>query len=468
MSYSPALSYFLERLSGVSTNVFKLEPQNQNDSSANKIVRFSLPSNALLNTRSFAVMFSASCGTNGGRLPAKIDTLIERVELSAGGVQVQQGVNHYNILRHAKDALTGDHCNKVLGHPEMVRNVSYVDGSTITNANGEIYGNGNGETQFCIDFFEGFLGTCEPKILDSSILPDLVVTIYLADNVVCSSVAGNNMCALTAAASATQQDNSFGKDGTVAPSYSLNNIYAQVEALGLADATYDNLVASMIAAKGYLEIPFKQYFSYQNTHTGSTRFTVATQSLDRIWTCFRDPNYSASPAAPVVVNGMKISSNSKTANASTAIETGVPQFDSGGVLEFNKEQYRGKYYNFVEPASGSMNKYQFQLNGAYFPQFPASAEAMYQISKNSTVGYFADEYSLDTYKNNFFVQCIRLNLPDSEYSRLISGLDTRAIAIQCLYNTTNLQTNTNPTLNIFCECTSTLRVGAGKMLEVIV
>ena len=29
MSYSPALTYFLDRLSGYSTNVFRLEPQNE-------------------------------------------------------------------------------------------------------------------------------------------------------------------------------------------------------------------------------------------------------------------------------------------------------------------------------------------------------------------------------------------------------------------------------------------------------
>ena len=80
MSYSPCLTYFLDRLSGFSTNVFRLEAQNQDSASANKILRFTLPSNALLNMRSFALHFSAStAGTaGGGRLPPKIDTLVDR------------------------------------------------------------------------------------------------------------------------------------------------------------------------------------------------------------------------------------------------------------------------------------------------------------------------------------------------------------------------------------------------------
>ena len=43
------------------------------------------------------------------------------------------------------------------------------------------------------------------------------------------------------------------------------------------------MVSSMIAQKGFVEIPFKQYFAFQNVHSGSSRFTVATQSLDRVW-----------------------------------------------------------------------------------------------------------------------------------------------------------------------------------------
>ena len=126
MSYSPALTYFLDRLSGFSTNIFRLETQNNDTATANKILRFSLPANALLNMRSFALHFNAktTASGQGARLPAKIDTLIERVEVTAGGVQLSQGLNYYNVLRHAKDALYGDKTNSVCGHPDIVRTIS--------------------------------------------------------------------------------------------------------------------------------------------------------------------------------------------------------------------------------------------------------------------------------------------------------------------------------------------------------
>ena len=51
------------------------------------------------------------------------------------------------------------------------------------------------------------------------------------------------------------------------------------------------MVSSMISQEGYIEIPFKQVLSFSNTHTGSSRFTIATQSLDRIWTAWRSSGY---------------------------------------------------------------------------------------------------------------------------------------------------------------------------------
>ena len=440
MSYSPNLSYFLDRLSGFSTNIFRLETNGADTATANKIVRFSLPSNALLNMRSFALHFNATTNdNNGARLPAKIDTLIERVEVTAGGIQLSQGLNMYNVLRHAKDALTGSKTNSVCGHPEIVRTKSYVDGSTITGISGESYPSTNKQAQFIIDHWEGFIGTCEPKILDAAILPDLVISIYLADNNVLSSSLDENI------------DASFNLDGAGAATYTLNNIHATIESIGLADAVYDNMVSSMIAQKGYVEVPFKQYISFNNTHTGSTRFSVATQSLDRIWVAFRDTGY-ATQGAPKIVAGYR----------NTAASTG----EYKGMLDTDREKFLGKYYNFEEPTASTKMTYQLQLNGAYYPQFAATAEEMYAISKNSILGsYNEHNMSLEQYKGHYFVMCARLNMPESEFSRTLSGLDTRAVSLNGYLNTFNQTGDTN--VVIFAELGSTLRIGQGRMIEVV-
>ena len=491
MAYSPSLTYFLDRLQGFSTNIFRLETQNNDTATANKILRFSLPANALLNMRSFALHFNAKTNDgNGSRLPAKIDSLIERVEVTAGGIQLSQGLNYYNVLRHAKDALLGDKTNSVCGHPDIIRTISPVDGLGYVDGNdqnpailsgtlGERYPSTHKQAQFTIDYWEGFIGTCEPKILDAAILPDLVISIYLADNNVLTSSAG---VALEGTGAADITDT-----GNQAATYELNNIHATIESIGLADSVYDNMVSAMIAQKGFIEIPFKQYFSFNNTHSGTTRFTVASQSLDRVWWAWRASAF-ATQVAPIRVKGYK-QKGAFTSAASVAQPANVAQIAGGttvvlnatpaanitqdiglseylGLLDTDKEKYVGTYYNFVEPATSSKNTYQLQLNGAYYPQFAATAEEMYTISKHSTLGQYVEQNkSLQQYKSNYFVHCARLNMPESEFSRTISGLDTRSVSLNGYLNTANV--TGDPNVVIFCECTSTLRVGAGRMLEVI-
>ena len=475
MSYSPNLTYFLDRLQGFSTNIFRLETNGADTATANKIIRFSLPSNALLNMRSFSLHFNAKCNDgNGARLPAKIDSLIERVEVTAGGIQLSQGLNLYNVLRHVKDSLLGDKTNSVCGHPDIIRTISPVDGigyvdandlnpAILSGTNGERYPATHKQAQFTVDHWEGFLGTCEPKILDAAILPDLVISIYLADNNVLTSSAGIALDG-TGATDITDV-------GAASATYELNNIHATIESIGLADSVYDNMVSSMIAQKGYVEIPFKQYFSFNNTHQGSTRFSLATQSLDRVWVAFRDSAY-ATQKAPLRVKGYKLKGAfTSTATVADTTAAGTITQDIGkseylGLLDTEKEKYVGAYYNFVEPATSSKNTYQLQLNGAYYPQFAATAEEMYTISKNSTLGSYSEQFkSLQQYKNNYFVMCSRLNMPESEFSRTASGLDTRSVSLNGYFNTFN--TTGSPNVVIFCECTSTIRVGQGRMIEVL-
>ena len=436
MSYSPQLSYFLDRLSGFSSNVFRLEPQGSNSAKANNIIRITLPANSLVNFRTFALHFDAAITTAGGegRLPNKIDSLVERVEVTFGGVQVSAGNNMYNVLRHAKDALMGDSTDPMLGHPEVVRATSYHKTSGIAS-NKEV------AAPYVIDKWEGFLGTVEPKIVDLSLLPECVVSIYLAENSVCIDASGTGL-----SGAATPIDVTAASPN---PVYSLDKIYATIETIGLADGTYYSMISQMMSQVGYLELPFKQYISFQDTTANNMRFSIATQSLDRLWLVHRDTDFNTAGGAKLV-SGHLI-------NTST-------QFDR--VLDYNKEKYISKYFNFAEPAGG-VSKHQLQLNGALFPQYQASLEDMFQISKQSVLGgRHQMKYGLRTMRDNYTVFCVRLNLCDSEYSRNLTGLDTRSINLNGFYNMYGV-TGRGKSVNIFAEVSSSLRIGPNLQIEVL-
>ena len=480
--YNPNLSYFLSRLQGVSTNYFRLEPQSSGSSTitANKIIRFSLPSNCLLNTRGISFNFNADANalaSAGGRLPADISSLIDRVELSSGGVQIAQGANGYNLISAMKKYLTVNKCDAALGHPEIVRSVSYVDGagdfatnasSNILTTKNENYRSGGGQVQFSVHNWEGFLGSVQPAIIDTSLLSDLTLSIYLAGNEVCSSSAG---VALPGTATT-----GFDVANTIQAQYQLRDFHLIVETLGMADSVYDMMIERRISEVGYIELPFKTYFTTLDTHSGTTRFTTATQSLDRVYFGFR----SATPdgiAAPTRVAGYKVKGafTGLTSGALTVdgVDIGLPQYDVGGVMNTNAEKYVGAYFNFLEDLTSATvpATYQLNFNGSFIPQFKASAEQMLSITRNSVPtnemnGMFpVSQMTLDQFKKNFFVHCVRLNLPQAEENREICGADTRGISLNAYLSTTGFTSGKN--VFIACECTSSLRIGAGRAIEVI-
>lgn len=480
------LSFFMSRMQGVSTSHFKINPQTSGDVGANRILRFEVPSNTICNFRSLRLFMNVECTnsttTKATSLPPDFSSLIERCSVYVGGVLVANGFNGYNTLVHAKAALQGSKCGP-LGHPEMVRHRryhSFLD-SGVTNASLsdstadtclETYaGDSASNDLFCIDNFEGLLGTIEPQNLDTGLVGTIVIELSLADNTVCSVSATRALPAVQATdvysvVGTAGFDLALGTPGT--PSYTLKNVNMQVEVLSLATNVLDTIVEQRIGQIGYLSLPFKNYFSFSNTHDSSTRFNVNSASWDRVWFAFRDTDF-ASVKPPVRIKGYKVAD-------AVATTTGAPEYDSGGTLNTNTEKYKPTYFNFREnkgtsgtPAltnSKTASTYQLQINSASIPNYKLSAPELLALSMNSLDYYDKNhKLTLHQYKCNYFVGCMRFCLPDSDYSRLGSGIDCRGVSSSCALNTTG---TTSSNVTIFAECTSELRIGAGRQIEVIV
>ena len=472
------LSFFMSRMQGVSTSHFKINPQTSGDVGANRILRFEVPSNTIVNFRSLRLFMNVECtnstNTKATSLPPDFSSLIERVSVYVGGVLVANGFNGYNTLVHTKAALQGSKCGP-LGHPEMVRHRRYhsfldsgkVNASLTDNTADtclETYaGDSAGNDLFCIDNFEGLLGTIEPQNLDTGLIGTVVIEISLADNTVCSVSATRALPAVQATdvysvVGTAGFDLALGTPGT--PSYTLKNVNMQVEVLSLATNVLDTIVEQRIGQIGYLSLPFKNYFSFSNTHDSSTRFNVNSASWDRVWFAFRDTDF-ASVKPPVRIKGYKVAD-------AVATSTGAPEYDSGGTLNTNTEKYKPTYFNFRENKAlpTTATTYQLQINSASVPNYRLSAPELLALSMNSLDYYDKNhKLTLHQYKCNYFVGCMRFCLPDSDYSRLGSGIDCRGVSSSCALNTTGL---TSSNVTIFAECTSELRIGAGRQIEVII
>ena len=471
------LRFFMSRLQGVSTSHYKIFPTAGDVGTANKIVRFELPSNVLINLKSARMMFNAVATASGGgygRLPEDTRSLIERVTIYAGGVQIQNGHNAYNVLCHAKKALTGMQPASALTHPEFVRAKSYHNAADYTAGANEDY-SASVADQLAIDTFDGFFGTAAPSIIDTGIFPQITVEFTLADNNVCSVIRGSSLSGTPAVGGSSNNVDVAGA-GTV--SYTLTNMTMQIEVLGMASSILDEIVAERISQVGYLSIPFKNYYTFTSQHGGTTRFNVNSSSFDKLWCCWRDNGFGGSKA-PVVVNGYKIkgafvSPVTETGTAAAAIDfalttdIGLPGYDIGGTMGTNCEKYQTKYFQFQQVGAGGANiSYQLQINGANYPAYRLNTPESLAMSLNS-VDYFVNSnrpMTLDQFKNNYCVQCYRFCLPESDAYRLASGLDTRATSAQCAVLTEGLHAN-DQHLTIFAECQAELRV-ASRQVELI-
>ena len=264
--------------------------------------------------------------------------------------------------------------------------------------------------------------------------------------------------------------NNFAKDGGVSPSYKVENLSLQMEVLGMSSSVIDQIVEQRIASVGYLSLPFKNYYTFQSSHTGSSRFSINSASWDRLWAVFR-PSVHTDKSCPVVVNGYKQAGafvSVAAANADgTNFDIGLPTYEVGGVFDTNKEKYVSKYFNFRQEATSGSTPvhYQLKVNSASIPAYRLNTPEALQMSKNS-IDYVDPHHSitLDQFKNNYHCLCWRFCLPESDFNRLASGLDLRSVSASCSLETDNLDTCN---LTLFGEVTSEIRLGQSRQIEII-
>jgi len=427
----------------------------------------------------FNVTTTSTSSVAQARLPNDTRSFLDRLAIYMGGVLVQNSFSNYNTLVHAKKALGADRCSDTtLTHQEICRTTSYHTGSAFdagaTAVEGRHESYSTLDQQLAILDWEGFLGTAEPGIIDTGLFPQITIEITLADNVILPQCVWAASTPLALATTVTT--GGIGAVGAGTASYTMDNITMQVEVLGMASSVLDEVVAQRVSQVGYLSIPFKNYFSFSSSHSATSRFNVNSASWDRLWVAWRDSN-GGSVSAPVPVSGYKLAGAFTSAatiaatNGSAGAVTqdiGKPQYDAGGSLDTNRERYIARAFNFTEPllSGQTVSNYQLQINSANYPAYKLTVPEAYALTMNSIDVYDKTRImSLDQYRDNFFVHCYRFCLPESDYSRLSSGLDTRATSAQCALVTENV-TNSTPCF-IFAEVTSELRV-ANRAIEVIV
>mmetsp|Transcript_38815 Transcript_38815/g.53924 ORF Transcript_38815/g.53924 Transcript_38815/m.53924 type:complete len:422 (-) Transcript_38815:98-1363(-) len=403
----------------VSRNTFKIEPRGSTDAKAGSIITCVLPTNTLVDMDTFAFWFdmnvvNSTDATRAARFPNKLSSLIERIDVSIGGKSVSS-FNGYNVLTHIKDTMLDKSSfqdRAVSNHEHIVGNVNEF-GVPVTTNEGYTLGPSYG-----IRNWYGFLGECSPRVLDTSLLPEVQIRLTLATNDVCI-VADTYALAI----------NTDSVDDK--PNYSLSNMSFSVDTLSFSDGSYEKLVASKLEQDGYIEIPFKSYMSTRG-NSGTTRFSVSSQSVDKLYAVIREQGYDK-PSKPVAI---KLGSTSGS-------------------------RYTDRIAKYFKFSTGGIQNWQWKVNGVLYPQYVAgkmaALDTLQKMSPNKHLGIISNiQMFLDTH----FIIPYRLNATDEVHE--LSGYDTRQ-STSAMEFTTDL-VSAGAEVYIFAEYTSVLKVGMGQQV----
>ena len=459
MSYPSELMYGLRSIDGVSHASFKIPAQTTNDLTANAQVRFSLPSNSIVDLRKCRMVFNVTTAGTGNTRLGELHSLIQRYSIMAGGVPISQGcANAHVLLQALKIIHPHDEGDVVDGHPEIYRERSSTLGYDLSGAS-EVYAQGDA-TMFELSLGP-FFDTAEPRMISTDLLPQIEIELFLNSNNVIISSAGATLGDYSGSAGL------FTTDGTKDATYTLTNYSLIAPCYSLMDGMYEAMLDAVIQRQEYLPIAFREYYSYSDTFTGTFQGSNGSSCLNRLIGVFR-LSTATDQGAPVLVQGYKDDGS---------VASGVgSQLQSSA---HSGEKYVSKALNFTSPMttlpdvedsaahSAGYPKLVWRVNSVSLPNFNVPVPQFYGVTKRAFDVDKTMAKSMVEYLNNRYVIAINLGLPNDSV-RVKTGLNMRGSSSTIRLETpatTNFKNDLN--LQVFMDTTCELRVGVGKQLAVI-
>ena len=490
--YPSHMAYYSKRINGFSKNTVRLNTQSTNSVNSNGIVSLTLPTNSIVDLKSLGMFFEIDIDSAGGAadnaiFPRFTTSLMERVQVSVGGVAVGNAPNMNSAIAYLKQIATmspdkADSQPHLWCSPQGYTNEAVAvqnrrgclggagarpnwqngiqqrtpydtnKDATVTNnvlpAAGGISTSGNfiENDQYCIELFNGFVSESSPAYLDTSALGAIRLDILLSPASV--FVGTDGAAAPAAQAAATVND------------YTLKKIYALVDVISIADGIYNASLASYLQSGNSLKIPFNNYFVFSDNITSfnsSLRVNVRSQNIRRVWNAWRRANYNAAGATWGAAMAVDAFSNANT--------TPYFQFNGGNPAAAG---------NFP---SSCLQSLQLQVNNVQVPAQPMESMGVIQHYNRKALNKMNNQ--LGSGLADIFVD--RQNCSDMLYSvlalddrmsnglRTLSGYNSAGTQTSIYVNLTQTATALATNQQHFCcvECTSLLLVGQNRQITVI-
>lgn len=419
MSFIPKnMMYFINKMEGYNRQTVKFTPLNLTTFNPNDIITLQLPQNQKVDFSTFSmhgtITTTATGGTNSIVLPPKhIETLISQLSYDLNGQVVGGGCQEYGqlfkILADWQLGQEKQNIRRIVNQGVPNNGTTYPDLAATPAA-----GVTCTATPFSISNWLGLL-QCDPQVVDMSALGDLRIYLRLAPNNV-----------LVTSSSA----------GVPAGAYTISNVYFTVDIIQ-TDLTYQEILAAKLKENA-LQIYFPDYRSFTSGLVNfgqSMRFSVSSQSIDDIYGTFLPSNYN------------DVTSNTVVSQSGTS-----------------------RYFTHV---GSTVTSSQYQLNSQFYPSFKPDSQAIIFQLTNEAFGTSTDTLggcdpllnSLPQFFNYFWVHHLRLNHPDAEGNRVLSGFDSRGSSANFFWNT-EASSGTGYAW-VFVKSSALLRVGAYRQIEYV-
>lgn len=417
MSYPKAFGYYLSKVNNFSRQQLELQTFANTQFTPNQQMVIELPQ-GLIDLSTFTLKGLVASSGAGVYLPP-IELLFDSYAVECGGVSVQNGFTNYgdlfNIFRQYQ-----------MEDKKNFRKILQLEGRQETlAATGENAVTDATAIPFAMYNFLGFLGSV--KVLDTTLLPPVKIYFRLAPSTVMTKHA----------------------DSSTTPSFTLSDVKATVDILDIADGVYYNMISQRLA-QAPLEIPFENYQTVvggAGTTNQNTRWSTSADCLEAVIATFK-----VKAAA------------SFTPDTTTKLSS-----------------YFTRGTNGVEGTK--INTSQFKVNSIPYPARPCQTkyedvfvDTAHTLGASQDVLGATDAGMTNTkvWNEKYWVHAHSFTYTDADDGHKLVGVSGRGNQLLGDWETTGTTGTTGtPAVSdslqplLWLKCKSILRIGAGRMVELV-
>lgn len=469
-SFPRNLAYTLKKLENFTKQTVKVMP-DRTEVSFGDVVRFKLPSSAMIDFRTIAIFADATLPSSIGaadanyvlHLPRNTSSLIQQLTITCNGVQLCN-INDYNLLYNTLYDLEGadfsQTSKRILENADP--SVFYKAGNSAAAGNSPIdfkavfnkndAGSFETERPIVINNFLGFIGSLSTPVLDLNDTGDIYIEIRLASPSV-----------LWGAGLEAAFTNTAG--------CKLSNIRLTCSKINFESSEYYNLKSQKLLQDGLL-VGYYDYWTARGSSVTkksnvNMNFNVNTNSLDQCIATFQKGDYST--IKNLVLNGSGDAA-AKTFNELLTTQSEANTREAAGLGDLFNQSY------FFMRAGCDLLTSQWSINSTNIDPYPLPPSEIWnqnlialgnQQIDLGTSGVHPGCVSLYHFLKYYFCHILSLENLSGDGQFFRSGLSGNGSTINISYNATFNSVN-EETISpiIFCRSTKILSIQNGHIISV--